>query len=211
MNKQLVTVDFYGDTLEAVQSPDGKVWVSLRRCCENLGIDPKTQFRKLRSKSWACVVEITTHDSTGRQQPAAVLSLDTVPMWLATIDPRRVKESVRDKLIRYQKECAKVLADHFFGQQQASQQVRQWWLSERIWAKNARWLSDRQQLAVARYACAVIFMRFGELPLRNGPGVHGLIFLPHQLEAVDEAIDRLFEEGRKSVEGSCERWQSSGK
>lgn len=35
-------------------------------------------------------------------------------MWLANIHENKVKEEVRPKLVRYQQECAKVLADHFF-------------------------------------------------------------------------------------------------
>ncbi len=36
-------------------------------------------------------------------------------MWLATIDVNRVRPEAREKLIAYQRECAKVLRDHFFG------------------------------------------------------------------------------------------------
>jgi len=45
----------------------------------------------------------------------AVISLEHLPMWLVKIEPRRVKEQFRAKLIRYQKQCAKVLAAHFLG------------------------------------------------------------------------------------------------
>jgi prophage antirepressor-like protein len=46
------------DTLDAIER-DGKVWVSLRRCCETLGLDLSTQLRKLKAKAWASVVEMT--------------------------------------------------------------------------------------------------------------------------------------------------------
>jgi hypothetical protein len=36
-------------------------------------------------------------------------------MWLATIDVSRVAESVRPKRVRYQKKCAQVQRDHYFG------------------------------------------------------------------------------------------------
>lgn len=45
------------------------------------------------------------------------IHLDSLPMWLATIEASRVAEHVRSKLITYQKECARVLRDHFFGRQ----------------------------------------------------------------------------------------------
>jgi hypothetical protein len=46
-----------------------------------------------------------------------MLHLDSFPMWLATIESSRVAEHVRPKLVKYQKECARVLRDHFFGTQ----------------------------------------------------------------------------------------------
>jgi hypothetical protein len=39
-----------------------------------------------------------------------------IPMWLAGIDPRKIREDLREKLALYQNECAEVLARHFLGQ-----------------------------------------------------------------------------------------------
>lgn len=113
-----VTVDFHGDRLEAITTPDGKVWVVLRRCCEALGIDTDSQRKRLtdpQRSPWACTVIMTVHDVSGRKQEACLIDLDTVPMWLATIDVSRVSEDARPKLLRYQIDCARVLRDHFFG------------------------------------------------------------------------------------------------
>jgi hypothetical protein len=50
----------------------------------------------------------------GNERELVMLDLDTLPMWLATIDSGRVREDVRPKLAKYQRECARVLRDHFF-------------------------------------------------------------------------------------------------
>jgi hypothetical protein len=117
MTNELVKVQFHGDMLDAVQDGDGKVWVSLRRCCENLGLSIQGQHSKLKNKPWACIKEILIHDASGREQPATMLHLDTLPMWLASIEPNKVKAAIREKLVKYQKECAKVLAAHFLPKQ----------------------------------------------------------------------------------------------
>lgn len=109
----LIKIDFYGDELLAHQDEAGEVHVALRRMCENLGLDPKSQHEKLKRSAWACVVLITTHDTTGRSQQMSMLPLRAVPMWLAGIDVERVGAHVREKLIRYQLEAAEVLARHF--------------------------------------------------------------------------------------------------
>lgn len=114
MASELVKVPFYGDELDAVRNTQGVILVSLRRCCDNLGLDFSTQLRKLRSKSWASVVEMTTQ-MPGSDQPREVtmVDLETLPGWLFSIDARKVAEHVVEKLARYQREAARVLANHF--------------------------------------------------------------------------------------------------
>ncbi|MBN9119053.1 MAG: hypothetical protein J0I06_07820 [Planctomycetes bacterium] len=73
---------------------DGKVWVSLRRCCENLGLDVENQRKKLRAKAWAVAVENTATDPDGKTYTVTCVDLDTLPGWLFSIDPRKVKEEV---------------------------------------------------------------------------------------------------------------------
>lgn len=114
MSSELVRVGFHGDTLDAVRE-GAVVWVSLRRLCENLGLSIQGQHKKLLGKSWARINEMLIRDSRGREQPATMIDLKILPGWLFSIDPRKVKEQVREKLAVYQQECADVLADHFFG------------------------------------------------------------------------------------------------
>ena len=110
----LVRVPFHGDEIECVQREDG-VWVVVARAAGNLGLDEQGQTRKLRDKAWARVELISTPDARGVEQQSWCLHVDCVPMWLATIEPSRVAEGVREKLVAYQREAARVLRDHFFG------------------------------------------------------------------------------------------------
>lgn len=109
------TFNFYGDSLDVV--PDGaRLWVSVRRVCEALGVDTGGQLAKLKTKPWACVEFISMQvDGDAQRREIAVIDLDGLPMWLATIEPSRVGEHVREKLVRYQREAAAVLRDHFLG------------------------------------------------------------------------------------------------
>lgn len=116
MSAYIVPVRFYDDTIEAVRGDDGKVWVSLRRCCENLGLDLEGQRKKLKSKSWACAEEKSVQTSGDDQtRLMTMIDLDTLPGWLFSIDERKVKPEARKKIVQYQKECSQVLREHFFG------------------------------------------------------------------------------------------------
>lgn len=111
----LVHVPFHGDTLDATRAPDGRVWVSVRRVCEALGIQPHGQAEKLKTKPWAVTQMICATGPDGKRYESFCLDLDSLPMWLATIDTRRVKGAAREKLVVYQREAARVLRDYFLG------------------------------------------------------------------------------------------------
>lgn len=112
MSGELVRIDFYGDTLEACQR-DGKVWVSLNRLCEAMGVDIEGQRKKIKKAEWATSDIIAGVAEDGKRRDVTVIDLDTLPGWLFSLNAGKVREEVRAKLVRYQREAARVLADHF--------------------------------------------------------------------------------------------------
>jgi hypothetical protein len=119
--KQVV---FYEDEITAVlvkENDQQEIYVPLRPICDLLGIDWRSQYRRVRrdpvlSKYLAGVVVMTTPDPLtggGGPQPTNCLPLDYLNGWLFGIDASRVKPEVRERLIRYQEECYKVLANAF--------------------------------------------------------------------------------------------------
>lgn len=216
----VVEVPFYGDVIEAVQDESG-VWVSIRRGCENLGVATQRQLDKLKSKPWACVTEKVMHDSTGREQKIACLHLDAVPMWLATIDARKLKEHLREKLARYQKEAAKVLADHFFGRtpspssevtmdavraivaealrpfHQPVVAMPRYTLRERLRYLGRPQLTSKDRNKIRRLAASILLMRYNQTPdVSDTSGGGATLWYGHQLPVLDEAIERFFQEAR---------------
>lgn len=113
-----VEVEFHGQRIETFW--DGEdAWVSVKRICDNLGVDHATQSRKIKTNQAysgrGCLI---TTPSNGGIQETYCLHLKALTLWLASIQPNRVKEEIRENLIRYQRECMDVLTDHFFGQRQ---------------------------------------------------------------------------------------------
>jgi hypothetical protein len=113
MNR-IVEVPFYAELVQAVREGE-TVWVIVKRVCEALGIADQSQAAKLKEKAWATTTLIVAVAEDGKNREVFCLDLDSLPMWLATIEPSRVKEEARFKLAAYQRECARVLRDHFFG------------------------------------------------------------------------------------------------
>ena len=66
----------------------------MRRVCEAIGVDQITQVRKIESRSWATIGQRPTIAHDGALRELTMVDLDTLGMWLATIDERRVSGNV---------------------------------------------------------------------------------------------------------------------
>jgi hypothetical protein len=96
----------------AVQQ-DGTEWASVTHICKSLGIDPKSQRRKLHAKSWATEVMMTLVADDGKEREMHLVDRRTLTMWLATIDAGRVAPEHREALEAYQAEAADALDKYF--------------------------------------------------------------------------------------------------
>lgn len=121
---QLQEVPFDGDAL--LTSSNGE-WISVKRICEALGIDRKSQQVKIKDDPQFTWGDITLHDSIGRVQKMFCLPLSELNMWLCGINSRRVRAEIRPKLLKYQRECQRVLYAYFMpgGAQDYSQFMTQ--------------------------------------------------------------------------------------
>lgn len=112
MTADLVRVPFHGGALVAAMY-DGRPHVSVRHVCDALGLDVRSQLRKLSSRSWAVVVKVTMTAADGKNYETAVVDSRTLAMWLATINANQVADEVRPILDTYQSEAADALDAYF--------------------------------------------------------------------------------------------------
>ena len=111
------TVPFYDDELVAVQQPDESVYIVFNRVCDALGFKRWSQARRIQAHSVLSTGFVTlTIETEGGSQEAQCLKLELLPLWLAGVQASKVKEELREKLVRYQTEAAGVLWQAFKGQ-----------------------------------------------------------------------------------------------
>lgn len=119
--KQVV---FYEDIITAVQvnvEQQAQIYVPIRPICEYLGLDWSAQYRRINrdpvlSEAIQGVAITTTPSFEGRGgglQEMSCLPLKFLPGWLFGVSPSRVKEDLREKIIRYQRESYDVLWEAF--------------------------------------------------------------------------------------------------
>lgn len=124
MTTELVPVPVPGAPDLMAAEFDGDVWVAVKPMCEALGIDHVTQVRKLQRRSWAGMGQRPTPSAGGIQQTTVITS-ETIPMWLATIDENRVSDEARPALIALQREAKKALDAYFNKRAVAAPAVNQ--------------------------------------------------------------------------------------
>lgn len=114
------TIIFYEDEITAVviEGDERVVYVPLRPLCEYLGLNWSAQTRRINrdpvlDQVVATVAVTATEGTRDVKREMLTLPLDYLNGWLFGINASRVKEEIRDKVIRYQLECYKVLAREF--------------------------------------------------------------------------------------------------
>ena len=118
----VVTIDFYGNSIVAVLR-EGMPYVAMKPICENIGLDWKSQYNRLKrtpALETSMVMTTIQMPEDDQYREYACLPLDMLNGWLFGVDVNRVKPELKDKLVRYQKECYGVLFKHFFKPEQVA-------------------------------------------------------------------------------------------
>ena len=98
---------------DAIAKLAHRYWVSVKKVCENLGIDFSGQYKKLKSEADSYEAKFIDVKTNGGVQKVFCIPLSKLNGWLFTINPNRVKPQTKEKLIAYKKEAFDVLYSHF--------------------------------------------------------------------------------------------------
>ena len=107
-------VDFYGDAILAAQSDDETIWVPLRPLCDHLGLNWSGARQRinrdpvLSDAQGVCIIH-----TPGGDQRMLCLPLDLIPGWLFGVTVSKVRPELQEKILRYQRECFRVLWNAF--------------------------------------------------------------------------------------------------
>lgn len=126
MTTQAIAVQFHDQSLTTAII-DSIPHVAMKPICENIGLQWEGQFQRIKRhpvlSQVMCMTHMTSLGKDGKEYlvEMLMLPLEYLNGWLFGVDTNRVKNGTREKLIQYQKECFKVLANHFMPQPQNHQ------------------------------------------------------------------------------------------
>lgn len=125
-------VDFYGDEITtALVDVDGRttMYVPIKPISDYLGLIWSGQFERIQRdpvlSEVAAVIRITRITATGGVPGSLCLPVEYLNGWLFGIHASRVKSELRGKIIRYQRDCYRVLWEAFSAQPLGAQDLEQ--------------------------------------------------------------------------------------
>lgn len=91
--------------------------VAVKPVCEILGVAYQSQQEKLKEHPifGSTITLSVTVGADGKDREMLCIPLQFFPGWLFSINPDNVKEEARERLIKYQLECNRVLFKYFFS------------------------------------------------------------------------------------------------
>lgn len=189
MNTNISLVAFHDQTVVAIEH-EGNQYVAMKNIVENLGVDWAGQYTKLKKHSvMSKGVEIISTPSGGGMQDTFCLKLSLLNGWLMTIDDRKVRPEIRDRLIQYQTECFDVLYKHFTGQGTAPAQRTNEHRDRLLLVKLAKELKSE--------TCAPVRTLLSEqitaLCLRLGVGIPDYSQIGHQAPPQPDRVTEFFD------------------
>ncbi|MDP9315065.1 MAG: ORF6C domain-containing protein [Chloroflexota bacterium] len=110
------TVDFYGDAIIAFALNVGgqrEIYVPLRPLCDYLGLSWNAQRERIHRDpvldEALRFARITRANSSGGDPNVLCLPLEFLPGWLFGVSTNRVRPELQEKILRYRRECFRVL------------------------------------------------------------------------------------------------------
>jgi len=113
-SKSLAPIQFHGDTIYVVEY-QGQPFTPMKPIVENLGLKWETQSVKIRNnrERWATVPLMGGGSKDGKNREMICIPVRKLPGFLATINPLKVANKLRSKIVQYQNECDDALWDYW--------------------------------------------------------------------------------------------------
>jgi hypothetical protein len=87
----------------------GNRWLSVRSICELFGLGLDGQRRKLLKHPVIATAMLPALTAGGTLRDQAHVEVGSLPFWLFQIEDKRLSPEVREKVVRFQCECADVI------------------------------------------------------------------------------------------------------
>ena len=106
--------EFYGSTFELYYTDERKLLLPLRNLCESLELDFSSQLRRIKDDEgledilYTVRAPVVQKNGAAQEREITCISLQRLPYWLGSVDTKRVKPELKEKVIRFKRQLADV-------------------------------------------------------------------------------------------------------
>jgi len=111
--EETAIVKFYGQELVTIKTETG-VYVAMKPVVEGMGLDWRSQARKIQQNQRYGHITIPLRDKQGYAQEMICIPLEKLNGWLLSVNSEKVKLGIKGVVIRYQEECFQALYEYWF-------------------------------------------------------------------------------------------------
>lgn len=120
-NNEISFVNFHGNAVPTILY-NAEPHVGMKAICEQMGLDWEGQRQRILRdeilQTTTCMIQVVAQD--GKKREMVTLPLEMFNGWLFGIDANRVKPEIKGTILAYQRECFKVLYNHWHGKNTGS-------------------------------------------------------------------------------------------
>lgn len=115
--QRTIQLDEGGSDVLAVRVTTGEIYVSIRSLCAALGLDSTGQIQRIRRRQvLAEMLQTIVVPTAGGNQPLVCLDLEGLPLWLAGVEEKRVRNDLRERLMAYQRWARRRIYEAFLAE-----------------------------------------------------------------------------------------------
>jgi phage antirepressor YoqD-like protein len=109
-------VRFNNMDLLAVKGSDGKIYTSIKKISEDLGLAYASQLNKIKGNPvYEQAISLISIPSNSGVQTTSCINIDFLPLWLAGIHINKVSETIKPYLLEFQLKARDILAKAFIN------------------------------------------------------------------------------------------------
>ena len=129
-------VKFHETEIVAFIDDNGTPLIAIRPICDAIGLHADTAVKAIKKHpilgDWHAVHHVSVSEI--KKVNHVLLPIEYISGWLFSINPNKCKPEARENLLVYQRECYRVLYEHFFGKQKVLEinVTRKYEISERL-------------------------------------------------------------------------------
>ncbi|MFZ1043640.1 MAG: phage antirepressor N-terminal domain-containing protein [Anaerolineales bacterium] len=108
---QAFPFEFYGEIYVAYLATDRQFYLKLVDICNGMGLEPNSQRRRILnddaiSDKLAIIQADTVYKDSVRKRDVAFLNIRALPYWLGTVDAKRIRPEIQEKVMRFKRSFA---------------------------------------------------------------------------------------------------------